>query len=61
MKNKSTFRQQLLEYPKEEIGEEKIKKIKPHLDHGNFNNEKLKTVSGTIAAFGDWVMAMNKF
>jgi hypothetical protein len=38
-----------------------IKKIKPHLDHANFNNEKLKTVSTTIAAFGDWVMAMNKF
>ena len=38
-----------------------IKKIKPHLDHQNFNNQRLTTVSSTIAAFGDWVMAMFKF
>lgn len=27
----------------------------------NYNPEKLKTVSTTIAAFGDWVSAMYKF
>ena len=61
MMNQSDFRNSLLNYPKEDIGEDLIKKLQPHLDHANYNRAKLETVSGTIASFGDWCMAMHKF
>jgi starvation-inducible outer membrane lipoprotein len=38
-----------------------IKKLDGYLKEPNYNRDKLVTVSGTIASFGDWVMAMHKF
>jgi dynein heavy chain len=61
MMNQANFRTQLLEYPKEEITEDLIKKLDTYLTNPNYNRDKLITVSGTIASFGDWVMAMHKF
>jgi len=63
MMNGSNFRNELLNYPKEDITEDLIKKLSTaaFLEHPNFNRTKLETVSGTIASFGDWVMAMHKF
>jgi dynein heavy chain len=61
MMNQADFRSKLLEYPKEEITEDLIKKLDGYLKEPNYNRDKLVTVSGTIASFGDWVMAMHKF
>jgi dynein heavy chain, axonemal len=61
MMNQPDFRTKLLEYPKEEITEDLIKKLDTYLTNPNYNKDKLMTVSATIASFGDWVMAMHKF
>jgi dynein heavy chain len=61
MMNGSGFRNELVNYPKEEISDEMIKKLTPYIEQPSYNPERLKVVGTTIASFGDWCMAMYKF
>ena len=59
--NSGHFLKDLLEYDKEGINEDIIKKLKPFVEQPEFTKEKLIPISAVVANIGAWCLAMFKF
>ncbi len=61
MMNDNDFLKNLQNYDKENIEEERIKKLQEYVKNPKFNIEHLATISAIAANLGSWVLAMDKF
>lgn len=61
MMNKDGFLKDLQEYDKENIEEDRIKKLQEFLKNPKFELGHLKTISEIAANLASWVVAMDKF
>jgi dynein heavy chain, axonemal len=61
MMNGSTFLKDLQEYDKDNIEDDRIKKLQEYVKNPKFNLEHLKGISSIACNLASWVIAMDKF
>lgn len=59
--NQESFLKELLNYKKDNIDEDTIKKLAEFLKNPKFENKHLMTISETVANLASWVIAMDKY